>query len=94
MVCNLFETTGAAHPESMDYLHQLAVEHGNKLPLEHTGASWTHTTFLSHVLQRTSIGIKKSSAKEIRRAIRSKAPPPKRCYTMTSAPRRRGLRAA
>ena len=68
----------------MDYLHQLAVEHGNKILLEHKGASWTDASFLSHVLQRTSIGIKKAAAKEIRRAIRNKIPPPKRCYSMSS----------
>ena len=79
----------------MDYLHQLAVEHGNKILLEHKGASWTDTSFLSHVLQRTSIGIKKAAAKEIRRAIRNKIPPPKRCYSMSSAsPPRRGRGAA
>ena len=47
------------------------------------GSSWADTTFLSHVSQLTSIGIKKTSAKEIRRAIRNKAPPPKRSYSLS-----------
>ena len=64
-------------------MHQLAVDHGNKIPLEYKVSSRTDTTFLSHVSQRTSIAIKKAGSKEIRRAIRSKAPPPKRGYSLT-----------
>ena len=90
----LFEITGACYSETKDYIRQLAVEHGNKIPLEHKGASWTDTSFLSHVLQRTSIGIKKAAAKEIRRAIRNKVVPPKNCYSMSSTPHRRGRRGA
>ena len=50
VVCALFEISGACHPETqtMDYLHQLAVAHGDKILLEHKGASWTDTSFLSH----------------------------------------------
>ena len=94
MVCALFEITGARFPETDDYLHQLAVEHGNKIPLEHKGSSWTDTSFLSHVSQRTSIGIKKAASKEIRRAIRSKAPPPKRSYSLSDYARARPHRGA
>ena len=94
VVCALLEVTGACYSETADYLHQLAVEHGNKIPLEHKGASWTDTSFLSHVLQRTSIGVKKAAAKAIRRAIRNKLPPPKRCYSLDASQPRRGRGAA
>ena len=75
VTCALFETTGARHPETSRLYHKIARKHHNKIPWALKGDSWTDTTYLSHMSQLTSIGIKRQSAKEIRRAIRNRARP-------------------
>jgi len=75
VVCALFEVTGARSPETTTLFNKLAREHGNKIPWANKGDSWTDSTYLSHLSQRTSIAIKRQAAKEIRRAVRNRARP-------------------
>ena len=53
----LHEVTGALHPESYRFLHQMAEMHDNNLPYGLRGQSWTVQTFTTYFLQRLSSAV-------------------------------------
>ena len=74
VIAAVFEVTGAANPEVVQLLHELADAHENKLPLNLRGASWTATTFLAHFKQRISMTIHKACASKLKYQLRINQP--------------------
>ena len=77
VIAAIFEVTGGAHHEIVEFLNRLAKAHANKLPLDLAGRSWTATTFKRYFSQRMSMAIHKAAARELKRGIRhAKFAPP------------------
>ena len=74
VIVALFEVTGAAHHEIVEFVDRLSAAHANKLPLDLAGALWNATTFKSYVAMHCSMAIHKAAASELRRNLRTNKP--------------------
>ena len=74
VIVALFEVTGAAHHEVVEFVDRLSAAHANKLPLDLAGVSWNTTTFTSYVAQHVSMALHKAAANELRRNLRTNKP--------------------
>ena len=59
----------------MALLTELAEAHGNKLPLDLRGRSWTAATFMAYFKQHISMAIHKNAAAELKNNLRNNVPP-------------------
>ena len=77
LIAAVFEVSGGASIEVVEFVDRLSSAHANKLPLDLAGRSWTATTFKRYFYQRFSMAIRKASAHEIKRGLRGAKGAPK-----------------